>query len=341
MHMPMIPAFAAVLAFSAPLQSPADTSGTIDESTAVDTQLFDRIVVVGASASEGFGLEAEFQAPAVLSQFIDAAWAVPTPTAKNLASSRFFLDPLKVGAEQRDAAKQAKVTLLVAVDFLFWFGYGSQSSESSRLDRLEYGLAMLDEIGGPMLVGDFPDMSPALNGKGMFGGPVISARQIPAKDTIIKLNARLDEWSKDRPNVMRVPLADFVTRLQSKQALELRGQRWSEEDCARLLQSDLLHPTAEGVAALALLCLDALERGQESCTAERVHWNTETVLQGVRAVTEIERAAAEAKRAAREERLRKLEERKQERDKKGDNGSDGDGGEADDQADSNSDRQAA
>ena len=191
---------------------------------------------------------------------------------------------------------------------------------------------MLDEIGGPMLVGDFPDMRPALQGEGIFGGPVIMAGQIPQPETIVKLNARLDEWSKERPHVMRVPLAEFVTKLQKKQVLELRGLRWSETDCGRLLQSDLLHPTVEGTAALALLCLDALERGQEHIRPELVQWNVERVMEGVRAATAAAREAAEEKRAAREERLRKLEERKREREAEG---------EQEGEADSGAEREAA
>lgn len=300
----------ALIALFAAGDPPADASTTAETPPATASTLLAHVVVVGASASEGFGLQSELEVPATLSMFLDAAWTEETPSAKNLSTARFFLDPLKIGASQRDEAKQSDVSLLVAVDYLFWFGYGTSQSEDARLERLELGLAMLDEIGGPMLVGDFPDMRPALQGEGMFGGPVIMASQIPQPETIARLNARLDEWSKERPNVMRVPLAEFVTKLQKKQALELRGVKWSEEDCGRLLQKDLLHPTAEGTAALALLCLDALERAQDAIPAERVSWNVQKVLDGVRAATAEAREAAAAKRAAREERLRELEEKK-------------------------------
>lgn len=316
--------------------TPPDTSGTIASPPAPVEALLKHVVVVGASASEGFGLQDELGTEAPLALFIDASWAAARSASKNVATSRFFMNPLDAGARQRDAAKAEEVSLLVAVDFLFWFGYGSAIGEDARLARLEQGLAMLDEIGGPMLVGDFPDMRPALQGKGMFGGPVISAGQIPQPETIVKLNARLDEWSKDRPNVMRVPLAEFVTKLQNKRALELRGLRWSETDCARLLQSDLLHPTAEGTAALALLCLDALERGQEHVGSELVLWNVEQVLERVRAATAAAREAAEAKRAARDERLRKLEERKRKREAEGEQE-----GEQDGEEDSSAEREAA
>lgn len=305
----------AIAAIATGTDTSPDVSGTDSADTATSSALLERIVVVGASASEGFGLAGELEVDATLSMFLDAAWVTPRTPSKNIASSSFFMNPMKGGASQRDAAKEAKVSLLVAIDFLFWFGYGSGISESDRLERLEHGLAMLDEIGGPMLVGDFPDMRPALEGKGIFGGPVIAASQIPEPATIARLNARLDEWSKERPNVIRVPLAEFVTRLQTKQAVELRGLRWTEADCERLLQTDLLHPTVEGTAALALLCLDALERASDDVEADQVRWNVEQVIEGVRKATAAERAASETKRLEREERLRKLEERKQKRER--------------------------
>jgi hypothetical protein len=327
--MTWIPALIALAALCTPGDPPTDSSETVKSSPPTAAALLEHVVVVGASASEGFGLRSELGAEAPLALFIDAAWESERTATKHAASSRFFLEPDKAGTLQRDAAKAEGVTLLVAVDFLFWFGYGIHGSEAQRLATLEKGLAMLDEIGGPMLVGDFPDMRPALKGEGMFGGPVISARQIPEPQTIARLNARLDEWSKERPNVMRVPLADFVTRLQTNQELVLRGMRWSPEDCRRLLQKDLLHPTAEGTAALALLCLDSLERSQESITAELVRWDVQAILDGVRTATEAERAAAEAKQAAREERLRKLEERKKAREKEGEDEGEDSGAERD------------
>jgi len=313
--MTWIPALIALTAFCTSVDTPPDSSGTVEKALPSTDALLEHVVVVGASASEGFGLRGELGAEAPLSLFIDASWAKARVATKNVASSRFFLEPAKAGAKQRDAAKAEGVTLLIAVDFLFWYGYGTHGTEAQRLVTLEKGLAVLDEIGGPMLVGDFPDMRPALEGEGMFGGPVISARQIPEPQTIVRLNARLDEWSKERPNVMRVPLADFVTRLQTNQELELRGLHWTAEECRRLLQKDLLHPTAEGTAALALLCLDSLERSHKSIGAELMNWNVESVLEGVRAATAEEREAAEAKQAARDKRLREFEERKKARER--------------------------
>jgi len=275
--------------------------------------LLSRVVVLGASVSDGFGLEGELEVPASFSVFLDAAWTIPHAPATSYASGRFFMDPVTEGARQRDAALVDEVSLLCAVDYLFWFGYGVQASPEARLARLEKGLAMLDEIGGPMLVGDFPDMRPALAGKGLFGGPMISPAQIPAAETLVQLNARVDAWAKERPHVIRVPLAFFVTRLQSHEALEVRGQKWSPKDSERLLQEDLLHATLEGTSALTILVMDVLERGRDEIAATDVQWKATEIVSGVQAATEGARVKKREKAAKRVERMRKLEERKRER----------------------------
>lgn len=283
--------------------------------------LLERVVVIGASASDGFGLEAELEVSTHLGQFLDAAWSAPRAKAVSFATNRFFFDPVGVGREQVDAALEARPTLVFAVDFPFWYGYGSQASNEARLALLDRGLAMLDEIEAPILIGDFPDMSPALHGEGPFGGPMLMPSQLPPPEALTLLNMRLDEWCAERPRVVRVPLADFVSRLQNGRELELRDMRWSKEESGRLLQKDLLHPSVEGTAALALLSLDALVRGREEVSPEDVAWKVETVVAGVREVTEPERAERRAKREAREERMRKRREaREREKEDEGDDG---------------------
>lgn len=281
--------------------------------------LLQRVVVIGASASDGFGLEAELETPAGLEVFLDAAWTAPRAKVVSHATNQFFFDPRGVGRDQIDAAREAKPTLVFAVDFAFWFGYGVQASDDARLALLDKGLAMLDELEAPILLGDFPDMRPALKGEGPFGQPMLMPSQIPSVEAIARLNARLDEWSAERPRVLRVPLADFVARLQTGRDLELRGQRWSKDESGRLLQRDLLHPSVEGTAAMALLALDALERGREEVAPDDVKWKVDEVVEGVMETTRPAREARRAKRAAREERMRK---RKQERE--GDGDGDGD-----------------
>ena len=121
---------------------------------------------------------------------------------------------------------------------------GRISNEAERLEKLELGLKELEKFGVPVLVGDLPDMSPAV-------GKMLSAAQMPAKDTLAKANARFAAWAKGRANIRVLPLADMQRQLMEDRALEIRGVRLESTKQAPLLQRDELHPAPHGMAGLA------------------------------------------------------------------------------------------
>ena len=96
----------------------------------------------------------------------------------------------------------------------------------------------------PVLVGDIPDMSPAV-------GRMLSPAQMPAKDTLTKANARFAEWAAARANIVVVPLASMQRQLMEERALEIRGVRLEGTAETPLLQRDQLHPAPLGLAGLA------------------------------------------------------------------------------------------
>ena len=51
-----------------------------------------------------------------------------------------------------------RVSLIVAIDFLFWFGYGAGKDAEGRMASLEQGLDLLEGLMGPILLGDLPDV---------------------------------------------------------------------------------------------------------------------------------------------------------------------------------------
>src|SRR5450756_1706416 len=117
-----------------------------------------RVVVIGASASGGFVLSEPFGGTNTtnckLHYYLDAAIATPHAPVKNFGSAMFFLSPDAMAVQEVEAATNMHPTLVVAVDFLFWFCYGDQDSDAARARHFEYGLKLLEQIPCPVIVGD-------------------------------------------------------------------------------------------------------------------------------------------------------------------------------------------
>jgi len=210
----------------------------------------ERVVVIGASMSAGFG------APHGLADALEASVRAPHRKVSSFVSELFFTNPLSFGKQQVSSALDSEATLVVGLDFLFWFGYGTLDarggpidSEAERLELLERGLAYLSELECPLLIGDFPDMSAAV-------GKMLSAGQMPAKATLPLLSKRVREWATGRGHTTVVPLSELVLQLGSKDELHIGRHVFPAG--TRLLQQDELHPTVQGLAATAQLVCDEL-----------------------------------------------------------------------------------
>lgn len=207
----------------------------------------ERLAVVGASLSDGYQLQHD------LARVLDAL-VVPAhqPPAKS-ATLFFFANPLQTAPDELELVELDDPSALVAVDFLFWFGYGTVNaqggaiaSEGERLELLETGLELLADLDLPIVVGDFPDMSDSI-------GLMLTEAQVPEPETLERLNARLRAWAAERTNVAVVPLASTVETLRSGRAFTLAGLSYPERSTQRLLQADQLHPTQEGLVVIARL----------------------------------------------------------------------------------------
>lgn len=217
-------------------------------STPDPPRIYERIVVMGASASAGYNTSREVDVSLPLGRFLDLAIQITQQTPLDLGDEKFFLNPDFYGKNQTAKALDAKPSLVVALDFLFWYAYGRKEAETQRLEDLEIGLKHLERFSCPILISRFPDMSPAI-------GYMLSRAQVPKSKSLADLNHRLERWAQEHPNVHFVPMVHFLDRIRSGSAVDTEFGRWEENSAEHILQADHLHPTVEGMAALACLCL--------------------------------------------------------------------------------------
>jgi lysophospholipase L1-like esterase len=231
-----------------------------------------RVVVIGASLSTGFGLEH------TLADVLAASLAHPHAPLANEGDLLMFTRPLRSGGEQLERALDAEPTLVVALDFLFWFGYGTigadgpMASEPERLAMLERGLALFAELECPLVLADFPDMSAAV-------GKMITKEQLPEKATLTKLSERVRAFAAARPKTLVLPFAELARTLKAEQEVHIGRHTYPRG--SRLLQPDELHPTLEGMVAVGQLLLDELVKA-ELVLADEVLFERERVLARVR-----------------------------------------------------------
>lgn len=228
-------------------------SGLVAQRTpqpAAGSAILSRPVTIGASLTAGFGTWRP------LATYLDPAIKVPHRPIARHDDIMFFRRPTIVGKREVDDCLAEKPSMVIAIDFLFWYGYGfiwGDDIPKQRLARLEVGLAQLERIGVPLVIGDFPDMRGAHPW-------MLHAIQIPSADTLGRLNARLREWANDKPHVLVLPLGAWVKRL--------RNDRWPVEtpdgpgrlNLANAIQWDRLHPTRLGYIFMLREAIDAIAK---------------------------------------------------------------------------------
>ena len=214
---------------------------------AAQEPIFERVAAIGARLTAGV------RTPASFARVFEATLADPRRVAFERADVAFFGAPRRNGQRLVEQALESKPTLVLAVDFLFWFGYGDVSGdgralrgEADRLALLEEGLGLLGAFACPVVVSDFPDMSISV-------GAELRAEQMPRAETLARLNTRLRAWAAERENVIVLPLAKLVDDMRRLRPFQIGERRWEPGSGARLLQNDLLHPNLEGLAAMAQL----------------------------------------------------------------------------------------
>jgi hypothetical protein len=289
----LLPAVLALLLAPALAAPPAvvarQTVGAVAEVPALR-----RIVVLGASMSHGYGLEKDAGGKITLADVVDASLRSVHEPVRSKTSLLFFADPLPTGKAQAAAGSSEKPTLVVGIDYLFWYGYGLFASDADRMAMLEKGLAELEAFDCPVLVGDFPDVSDAARsppGAAQPRGGLLAPEQVPTPEMRAKLNGRLRAWAADRKNVVVVPLGELVGRLHAGKDLEIHGNSWPKPTLAEFVQEDRLHPTLEGTIALWLGALDALVAGRDDVPATAFDWDAGSISKRLHAVAESRRGS--------------------------------------------------
>jgi hypothetical protein len=226
-----------------------------------------RTVVVGASASAGFTSSSPLGSPDLrLNHYLDATLVSAHEPVTNLASVAFFLQPDASGETQVARALQAQPTMIVGLDFLFWFCYGQGGEEGARLRHLDQGLKLLEPVHCLLVLGDIPDASGASR-------QMLSASMIPSAQEIAAANRRLSEWAAARKNVIIVPLSKLMKAVATDQSFTVHGYTLPAGQTRALLQSDGLHPSASGCAMLAVAIMDALVTARPALPAKQIRWD--------------------------------------------------------------------
>ena len=227
---------------------------------------FTRIALIGASVTWGFGNSVDIpldtythREPIDLADVIKATLVTDHEIVVSGGDVAFFRTPLSAGARQADAAAAAEPTLVLALDFLFWYGYGNRGIDTkphtgvdSRLATLERGLKELDRFTCPVVVFDFPDMSPAI-------GIMLSRSQVPTPSALTALNTRLRDWAAERDNVTLLPLAATIDEIHADEGFTIQELQWPAGSLQTIILPDHLHPTTDGTIAISQLALRTLD----------------------------------------------------------------------------------
>jgi len=306
-----------------PTQGPAaNTTATAPIRVEKADLLLGSIAVIGASVSGGAGnsRELEVRRDVPLGVFLKGALSDEQAKASrflDLGDRFFFMNPDVKGHVQVSKAQAFEPTLVVALDFLFWFAYGERSLDSPRRAKgLERGLKLLERFDCPMVIGDLPDIDHALAGVGPFGGPIVHRGLFPRTDERLAMNRRLTEWARERRNVTVIPISGLITKMIGGKPIELRGNSWTVKSIPDALQKDRLHPTVKGSVWTALHVADAIAR-LEKTAASRFAWDVARTRARVLALTEDEREAKRKAAERRAARRKKSEERRKEREQAG------------------------
>ena len=215
-----------------------------------------RITTAGASASAGFGvfvmkdsLIGRVPGGCSLGKTLKAAVG-DSVVVSDMGTSMFFTAPHRFGQRIIERINQNPPDVLIAIDFLFWYAYGTigpdgtkMQTASERMASLDMGLDLLDTFQGPMIVGDLPNMSAAIGG-------FISRAQVPSPKILNALNAKIKAWASERSRVRIFPLAKLTRQLNAQEPFSIGQHHWETSELKKVIQRDRLHPTLTGQIAL-------------------------------------------------------------------------------------------
>ncbi len=211
----------------------------------------ERIAVVGASVSAGFG-----GVP-----FGDlVTTAAPRSKVESYATLFLFRDPVGVTATQIDQAIAFRATVIVGLDLLFWDVY--RETDPGWRDRaVASALAQLERAraaGAWIVVGDIPRITTASEA-------FIAKESVPDVASLARYNDQIAAWAK-RERVLLVPFASWAEPLAAGGDVTLRSGE--KVPASSLVGPDGLHANAVGAWALLDRLDQFIERALPGTPAE-------------------------------------------------------------------------
>lgn len=249
------------------LSTPAETGGAAGVSggaagVPAEAAPLRRVAVIGASISAGFNTSGMMGLPAANLADSFRKMFPKGCRVESYADTLLFEDPAERGPRQIAKARKLDPTLIVAVDFPFWWAYGFWFEEPDRLVTLNRGLDLLlkaregltgaDGKAVPILISLLPDTT------GLTGPTVPHPLQIPDKETLAKCNDRLRAWAAENEAVYIVPLREDFDHLRAKEKVKL-GAGEIDPAAVAFMQPDGLHTTVEGLVFVACRCAETMQ----------------------------------------------------------------------------------
>ncbi len=273
-----------------------------------------RVVFIGASVSAGFGNAGELKVgrSVKLGGFFEQMLLEEEMSFEvyDFGSSQFFIDPLDAGERQIEKARGKNPTLIIGIDYLFWYAFGHpRMGNPRRTEGLRMGLKRLDAIDCHLIVGDLPNVDHALTGSSPLRGghPILRKGQIPSELERLEMNKLIHAWASKKSNVKVFPLDKLMKQMVAGEEMELQGNAWKVEKLDHALQSDLLHPKVRGSVWVAMhvaqasVQLPGVESADFNWDETKIRERIWSSLEGARD----KQAKLEARRKARREKLDK------------------------------------
>lgn len=271
-----------------------------------ENKTLSRIAVIGASMSDGFGVRVsttlddgkKISENVNLADLVKASCKNLSVVVANYTSSLYFINPARTAKSSALRAlgtnAQEMPTCVLAVDWLFWNGYGitnvkgeKLSTDQERMELLDNALACLEPFCAaniPVVLGDFPDMHSAI------GGGMIVAPMVPSVECLAALNARVMQWAQTKKNVCVVSLSKLTADLLQLKPIHAAGRQWDEKKLGPLLQKDRLHPTFAGTVTVLAATLDALDTRTDNAALKSFEIDPAVLREGF--VAKLKRSAA-------------------------------------------------
>jgi hypothetical protein len=237
-------------------------SSTVVATPTPDCEILERVAITGASVTAGMGLKTppikgDLSAhPMNFKHVVEGMLKTEPQDIEMFADIMFFRGTKKNATEYIQNIVAFKPTLVIGIDLLFWFGYGTPPFDVNvseyRLNKLNHALSLLEQIEAPMVLGDLPDMSEAI-------GHMLSKQQVPSPQLLEQLNANIYAWANEREHVSIIPVNQLAKSIVQDEEFSILNSTWPAGSKKKLLQTDMLHTTLEGTTAAGLLIIDALD----------------------------------------------------------------------------------